>query len=407
MLSRCRETFRQGSSLCPDGGDALSGRHLEICRIFAGNLRKKDKRVLRTNRYVRALCVLLSVMAAGCMKYSADPACQEGGNLPISFSAPVVSTITKADASCAAYPESSSFGVYALYCPDGNFAGWENTSGAKPYIDGAEFRYDGALDDATPGKGGWVSDPPYYWPTAGKMTFAAWSPYSVKKTYGPGFSYGKTGLSIEGFTTGPKDGVDLMYSERVYDKSSSLGANSVHDGIDIVFHHALAALSFRAASSVSGVTVDITKIMIWGISRKGDFHENVRETATSPSTYVSEPVWTDVTDKYTDSDPLVVDWSMSSYSGGGKVSPSHDMFIIPQAISDGARMKVYYTVKVGDSSPVPAVSQEVELSGRKTVSQEAVLDEWKMAHRYVYTLRLGLQPIRFSVDVSPWGGDGI
>lgn len=319
---------------------------------------------------------------AGCMKTTPEQPVSSDNPLPISFQTPIVSAITKS-VSNADYPQSSSFGVFGV-CHSGDFGRWND---AKLLIDGAKFGYVGTIDDATAGSGAWCSDPVYYWPKSGKMTFAAWSPYLVKDQYGTNFSYGSNGLSVNDFTTSPDNSIDLMYSERAYNKTSSDGENTKYDGIDLIFHHTLAALTFKAVSAAPKVKIAVTKIAISGICKKGNFCENVDETV--PSSYKSSPAWSNLSEMYTEADPLVV--------------TSDELFIIPQDIAADAKMRVYYTIQVGDASPIPCVSSWTSLSGR-TYDSGAALDKWEMAHRYVYNLRIsGMVQIRFSVDVDSWG----
>lgn len=338
---------------------------------------------------------LLALSLAGCGKAYPEVVEPEVSDRRIDFPTPLVSAATRAATDNVDYPESSTFGVFGLYYLEGDFAGWEKTEKSSLYIPGAEFKFDKGIDDSTQGAGAWISDPEYYWIHRGKMTFAAWSPFRAKNA--GTLTYGAAGLNVDGFDTGANGDMDLMYSERVYDKSSSEGSNSKYDGIDIVFHHALASLKFKTASDFSSqastqpAKISVSRIVIWGLCRQGNFNENVDEI--NPSRYVSNPGWSDRSLAYTKDDPLVI-------SGDAL-----EAFIIPQRISDDAALKVYYTVQVGNSNPVPAVSPEISLSGNKRKDTGTEIEEWNMATRYVYTLTFSnLYPIKFSVDVSPWGG---
>lgn len=334
----------------------------------------------------------LALLAAGCGKADPGTDIPEVGDRRIGFPTPLVSVATKAGSdNGTGYPETSTFGVFGLYYPKGDFNGWETTDGASLYIPGAEFMFNEKKDDSTPGAGTWISDPAYYWMKTGKMAFAAWSPFSAKDS--GKLSYGKVGLSVVGFSTGDNGDCDLMYSERVYDRTSSEGDNSVYDGIDIVFHHPLAGLKFKTVTAEgSSAKISVSRIVLWGMARKGDFKENVDE---SKGSYESNPVWENLEDEYSRKDSLVVE--------GGE---SIDAFIIPQEITPDARMKVYYTVRIGNSNPVPAVSDEIRLAGSKISGTDTEIAEWKMATRYVYTLAFSdLYPIRFSVDVLGWGSE--
>lgn len=341
------------------------------------------------------LCVtLLAWPVAGCVELSRDTDAQEQVQRGIAFPTPLVGSTTKAGTGDALYPQDESFGIFGIYYPSGSFSGWDGTGGSTLYINGAEFKYDTSIDDATSGFGAWISAPVYYWPKGGRMTFAAWSPYNVKNTYGDKFWYGSSGLGIDGFSTGSDGNCDLMYAERAYDKcSSDGGTNTTYDGIDIVFHHALSALRFCASTSSQGVKVTVTRVVLWGFARQGNFRENVTEDVGNPANYASTPSWDNLSDYYSVSDSLVV-------SG-----PDFETFIIPQEgtpVKD-AGMRVYYTVQVGNGNPVPAVSKNLPLLGHTLTGSTDTFDGWEMAKRYNYNLLLTDQhQIRFSVKVASW-----
>ena len=109
------------------------------------------------------------MLASGCTKLQPHldggkgDSYPEPGEHPISISCPLVSPSTKAWAGEMPlnYSTDESFGVYALYYPTGNFAGWDKTPGSTIYIDGAEFSYDSSINDATEGSGAWSATPGY------------------------------------------------------------------------------------------------------------------------------------------------------------------------------------------------------------------------------------------------------
>lgn len=351
------------------------------------------------------------MLASGCTKLQPHLDSGKGnsytepGEHPISISCPLVSPSTKALAGEMPldYSTDESFGVYALYYPEGNFSGWESTTGAFTYIDGAEFSYNSSINDSSEGSGAWSATPGYYWPKGGKMTFAAWSPYRAKND--GTLSYGPSGLKLTGFTTADKgsEHYDLLYSERVYDKSDCSGTSAQYDGIDLLFRHALSSLHFTACSSVSTANIRISKIVIYDIYKTGDFNENISEI--NPSTYSSSPAWTLGSAQYTADSPLVVYENNSGtaaptlpQSGSGTTLAVGFALPIPQDITS-AKMKVYYNVQIGSAEPVPTVSQALNL-GSGTVTQ------WNRQTRYTYNLILGAQQIRFSVNVNGWSDSG-
>ena len=352
------------------------------------------------------------MLASGCTKLQPHldggkgDSYPEPGEHPISISCPLVSPSTKALAGEMPlnYSTDESFGVYALYYPTGNFAGWNNTPGNMIYIDGAEFSYNSSIDDTSEGSGAWSATPGYHWPKGGQMTFAAYSPHRAAAA-ADAIDYTKSGLQLTNFTTADSGAqqYDLMYSDRVYDKSDCSGTSSQYDGIDLIFRHALTSLHFNARSSVSTAVIKISKIVIYDIAKTGDFSENVDET--TPLTYSSSPAW-NVSGKatYTEADPLVV-YEDTNHSAsalptdGSTFLPIGKALPIPQDLTN-AKLKVYYNIQLGSADPVPTVSQALSLSGR--TSGTDVINNWKMQTRYSYNLILGAQQIRFSVDVRSW-----
>ena len=351
---------------------------------------------MKNQAYIFALSLLL----ASCTRITpASP--DTGAPREITLAQPLVAPSTKAFAGEMPlnYSTDESFGVYALYYPTGNFAGWNNTPGSMIYIDGAEFSYDSSINDTSEGSGAWSANPGYYWPKGGQMTFAAWSPYRAKNNCT--ISYGPTGLQLTNFTTADKgsEQYDLLYSERVYNKADCSGTSAQYDGIDLLFRHALTSLHFTACSSVSTANIRISKIVIYDIYKTGAFNENISKT--NPSTYSSSPAWTfDGKAKYTEASPLVVYEDNSGTAApvlplqGSTPLAVGFALPIPQNIAS-AKMKVYYNVQLGSAEPVPTVSQALVL-GSGTVTL------WKIQTRYTYNLILGAQQIRFSVNVRGW-----
>lgn len=353
-------------------------------------------------KHIYIACLLA---LTGCIETVPD--CLPEVEVPVTFPSPVVEpTVKAADGPLGTiYSTQESFGVFALY-HQGAFNGW--TSGSI-YIDGAEFSYDASINDSSEGSGAWISSPSYYWPNTGKMTFAAWSPYRAKD-YSTSLSYGADGLTISGFHNSDETGrqFDLMYSDRAIDrtKDSHAGTSTTYDGVDIVFHHALSAVIFQARSSITTSKIRVSKIVLYDIVRSGDFSEGTDET--DPSVYSSSPSWTLLSsDKYTEDSPLVVysDNSVSESnvlpSDAASSYPVGCVMPLPQAIN-AAKLKVYYTVQIGTSDPVPTVSQPVDIGTSVVSGGSEVINSWQMGKKYIYTLVLGAQKISFDVDLQTW-----
>ncbi|MGN1220207.1 MAG: fimbrillin family protein [Candidatus Cryptobacteroides sp.] len=361
-----------------------------------------------------ALPLLFSCLAVETLSPEEGP-----GDREIRVSTPVVSPSTKAASGEIGinYDINESFGVYGLYYQSGSFTSWKTVpsgdsdypDGSQIYIDGAEFLYDGSIDDTSSstdpngGSGAWSANPSYYWPKYGKLAFAAWSPYRAKDDCS--LSYDDDGFHFSDFTTS-YDGsshYDLMYSDRVVDKTASVGTSAIYDGIDLQFHHILSSVKFLSKAGSASTKIRVSKIVVYDIVRKADFNMPSWTITTMSST---DPGYD--TYYYTESNPLVVYLddtiteenvlSTSAYKETGFVLP------IPQDISS-AKFKVYYSVQLGSADPVPTVSSPINLGGQTISSGEGAgtaLNEWKKSTRYTYSLVLGLQQIKFNVSIENW-----
>ena len=203
----------------------------------------------------------------------------------ISFVPPVAEKSTRAWIGDVkdTYPIKEDFSVYGMF-HKGSFTKWA-AEGNTLYIDNQTCHYDASVGGWSPWDGGNYVN--IYWPSGGKLTFAAYSPARAK-THGT-VSYGTTGLQIANFVV-RKSGYaaaadnttdtiqyDLMYSERSYDKTSSTGSESPYSGVDLKFHHALSKVTFSAKTSIKavGAEVRLKKIVLTNVARKGTFNETM------------------------------------------------------------------------------------------------------------------------------------
>ena len=362
------------------------------------------------------LAAFAGILLAGCTSDEQTEVATSRTDNPIVFNSPIVNAQTRAAVAGeqprtdGKYSTSEKFRVYAVQ-HIGNFQGW-NADGTQLYLNNLEVSY---KDD----NGGWAPSDPVYWPKTenAKLTFAAYSP-SDANDFNP--VYNNTGLSFTGFT--PKSNVaeqyDLMYSSRSYNRTASTNlltsgtghTTSSYDGVDILFHHALSSINFKAktAANYSDTEIKIQKITINNAYTKADFSENI----TNETTYASSPAWSNF---QTPRNYVVYDSETSALSTTVTELLGKPALLIPQkmdgsdattAAAQEIKVTGNYTIKVGDGEAVAQTGIVSFVNGNNgdyfTDGTNAIV-AWEMGKRYTYTISIGLNNIiYFSPEVDNW-----
>lgn len=340
------------------------------------------------------IAAIASVAFASCVKN--DPAPSVTEQHEITFAAPVVGTATKVtpgELSGAVYPTADHFNVYAVW-HDGDFAGWGSGS---LYMDDVETQYDDTYN-------GWRPLDRHYWPKNGKMTFAAYSPKELD-SYSTSHSYTATGLKISGFQVqaDAKNHVDVLYSERSYnkEKTSADNTNTPYDEVDIDFKHALSSIQFTAKTKTNYGTTEIKlkKITLYGVNSKGDFDEKVDETV--PGTYKDEPTWTNPSEVVAEANAYVYynnttgqALSDAAWVMNGQANQT-DLICLPQTLPATATVVVTYSI-----NPPGASTAAVDVTLEKKIN--TLTTEWEPGKRYTYHLTISLDEIYFAPEVTDW-----
>ena len=363
------------------------------------------------------LAAFAGILLAGCTSDEQTEVATSRTDNPIVFNSPIVNAQTRAvpgeQPVNGKYSTSEKFRVYAVQ-HIGDFQGWKN--GTQLYLNNLEVSYSASIEGTT--KGGWKPSYPVYWPKTehAKLTFAAYSP-SEASEFHP--TYNGSGLSLTGFT--PKSNVaeqyDLMYSSRSYNRIASRNAltsgtghtTNSYDGVDILFHHALSSINFKAktAANYSDTEIKIQKITINNAYTKADFSENI----TNETTYASSPVWSNF---QAPRDYVVFNGETSKLTTTATDLLGKPALLIPQRM-DGTdasstaqeiKVTVNYTIKVGDGEAVAqtgVVSFKNGNSGSYFTDGTNAIEAWERGKRYTYTISIGLNNIiYFSPEVDNW-----
>lgn len=329
------------------------------------------------NRIIRIAASALGVtlLLAGCFK-TLDPA-QAGGNFPISFSAG--SSLLRDDATKAAYPDNTSFGVFAY---KGNMNG-ANNSLAPNFMYNVEVAHDGTS---------YTYSPIRFWPSVSeKLSFWAYSPYSAS----PVLYKAGVGSTTE-FTSATKgipdiqytaDGhTDFMVSDVVRNKTS----NDNSGVVVIPFNHALSMVD------VSVVKVDPTSK--YTVKLKAVRFDGIYSTAVLRSSGWAD--WSGARGNlvlYAD-DPAdnTDDITLTT-----SAAPLQTVIPLPQELTNAAaRLHVEFSVSYAGILHERTTAREVLLS---TVFED-VGAHWEKNKHYTLELRVSPDdPIEFTVSWSDWG----
>ena len=377
------------------------------------------------------LAAFAGILLAGCTSDEQTEVATSRTDNPIVFNSPIVNAQTRAavageqpvwDATNSKYIYSTSenFRVYAVQ-HIGNFQGW-TAAETQLYLNNLEVIYKPSINDNGTTKAGWEPSFPVYWPKTenAKLTFAAYSPSDANE-FNP--EYNRSGLSLTGFT--PKSTVaeqyDLMYSSRSYNRTASRNeltpgtdhTTDSYDGVDILFHHALSSINFKAktAAIYPNTEIKIQKITINNAYTTADFKENI--TNEDVDNFERAPYWSNF---QTPRNYVVFEGETSALSTTVTGPLGSPALLIPQkmngtdasspAQAQEIKVTVNYTIKVGDGRAVDQTGVVSFVNGNNsgyfTDGTNAIV-AWEMGKRYTYTISIGLNNIiYFSPEVDYW-----
>lgn len=350
-----------------------------------------------------ALLAAMSLAAlAACTKN--EPAPSVTDQQEITFASPIMSPATKAATEIADnFPKENDFAVFAHYYE----SGYTTLGEGVQYMNNVQVTY-----GATPGgtNGSWGSNPAYYWPKGGSLTFAAYAPHMAAVA-----TYDATGIHFSDYQIADlaEDQVDLLFSERAYDQTSAnqIDENPYYYGVQINFLHALSSIKFKVAMdpTLAASTLDyefvVTKIDILNAYSQGDFNQNLTDGNNNKTPDAASGDWTDYqaeTDYVAYNDPTGISLTDNNVKETVTGDNATNLILLPQKMkhvsAKDVKVRVTYEMrhKYMDEEEYITTVSEVSLNSSDSVK------EWLRGKRYVYTLTLGLEEIRFAPKVEAW-----
>ena len=305
----------------------------------------------------------------------------------ITFDTPVLAPATKADEiKGTTFPDTVDFAVFAWY--NASELTGTNVDAGSLYMKDVTVNYDSTKDDTTTGKGAWKPASVYFWPKNGFLAFDAYSPSSVSATCDA-----TTGIAFSDFvaSTSYDDQIDLLYSNRVINKQSSVEHNNnTYDGVNIPFNHALSVVRVfvKASTATDANLIKVKSVKFMNIKNKGNF---------------SQAVWTP---EETDVNLVIGDAADSTSSFAISTAEKQygkNHIVLPQVFTgDSAVLEIKYDILgQGGVEPLEQVAK-LNLASQSAVGAENHTGSWLMGKRYNYHITFGLNEIYFAPSITDW-----
>lgn len=388
--------------------------------------------------------VVASVAFASCTKNEVRTV-EDNQDRQITFQAVVHKASTKATgtfADNASYPTTETFGTFAYL------------DVSSTYINNAEVKN---TTNATSGDA-WTTDPAYYWPKQGSLTFMSYSPYSIcnETTVTCDISNPSLeGIVIPNWDVDKHQTVDVMIADRIDNQNSNTtnASGTSWNGVPTVFRHKLAqVVDFKLNTTENYAKIDggglntvgskqffVNEIGIYKVKHKAKF---VSSNAPS-NTSIGE--WSAWSDSY-----LSYDWYLNNnngpvneftYTDAGTTCPktgqssnlsSGDYYnikdygyllVMPQNFTGSTLVdtstpptgntpfiKFVYTIRTwwGNQETEPKSYTDETVTVFQTLatihgSTETAPKGWEINKRYTYTISVSLDQIYWAPSVADWG----
>ncbi len=369
------------------------------------------------------IAAIAGAALVSCTKNEVAPSVNE--QQEISFAAPVISPSTKVTEVADNYSTDLTFSVWAHY-----YDQTEDNSVYTSFAEGEIYMNEVVVEhDAT--IAGWKNKTTtYYWPKNGSLTFIAYSPSSVA-AYA---DVDENGIKFTDYVVGtPEDQVDLLFSERAYNKTSVDRTTDEADpyaGVQINFKHALSSILFRvkAHEEYPGTVLTVKKIEVLNAYSTGDFTQGLADqngattgqkvtidgvetqTAAAWSDYATETPYT----AYESATGIVLSHTNAVYTHNANATATTnttDLILLPQDLkhtttTKDVTIKVTYTLENEDmEAPIQQVAEVSLVTGYEGgyfTDGTNNISAWEMGKKYTYTIEVGLNEIYFDPRVEAW-----
>lgn len=313
------------------------------------------------------------------------------------------------------YPTDRPFGTFAFfYTPSVGY-----TKDAPKYIDNAKVENTSGASSGS----AWTTNPKYYWPKQGCLTFMSYSPYEELKTIVTCQSENDAlaEIKIPNWDVDANQNVDIMIADRV-DNLTANGENAGYTGVSTVFRHKLAQIvEFSVKTKEDFGNLDehnlpqagsklffLQKIEIQNIVTNGTFSSGVK-----PSNELGAiGIWTNVDPLATNSYDWYVNSETALVKGGayefnttpvalssGTIKNNGYLLVRPQtfAASDNKKIEITYVIRSYTSAT--AYSDETVV---QSFNIHSATESWDINKKYSFTITVDLNQIYWAPSVENW-----
>ena len=349
------------------------------------------------------IAAIAGAALVSCTKNEVAPSVNE--QVAITFDTPVMSAATKAATEIpATFPTDKDFAVYAHHYANG----YSTLAAGTRYMTNVQVEYQAHTTNGT-----WGSDPVYFWPKNGSLTFAAYAPYMTS-----GVEYANTGFKFTDYTiaTEAENQVDLLFSERAYDKTltDQKDMNNYYYGVQINFLHALSSIQFKVAmeqelaDNALDYKIIVEEIKVLNAYSKGDFSQDLEDgpNKTTPAvTTTANKGWSGQEEE----ENYVAYEGAFTVPTDGTAGATYDaednetnLILLPQAMkheTNDVTVQVTYKFRHKEMDEGVYITNNVSSVSLNT---SETVKEWLRGKRYIYTLTIGLDEILFAPTVTDW-----
>lgn len=355
-----------------------------------------------------AACVAL----AACTKNEVKPV---NVDQEITFQAVVDKAATKAGTfdNSATYPTDRPFGTFAFfYTTSGGY-----TKDAPKYIDNAKVEN---TTSATSGEA-WTTNPKYYWPKQGFLTFMSYSPYNelnTKVTCAP-TKDAMAEIKITDWDVDANQDVDIMIADRV-DNLTANGSHGGYTGVPTVFRHKLAQIvKFSVKTKEDFRNLDennlpqagsklffLKKIELQKIVTKGSFSSGIE-----PSN-INIGVWFPLTSSegtdytwYNNEEATLAKGNASEFNttavalSSGDINTNGYLLVRPQNFAENDNKKIKITYVIRSYTSASDYSDETVVQSFNIYS---ATQSWGINKKYSFTITVDLNQIYWAPSVENW-----
>ena len=314
------------------------------------------------------------------------------------------------------YPTDRPFGTFAFfYTTSGGYS-----KDAPKYIDNAKVENNGATSGNA-----WTTNPVYYWPKLGYLTFMSYSPYealnSTVKCEAAADAMAE--IKIPNWDVDANQTVDIMIADRIDNLQANVpNVNDSYNGVKTVFRHKLAQIvdfSIKTASNFGNLDASnnpqagskiffLKKIVLKDIVTNGSFSSGVE-----PGSGAGEiGIWSDATTPakkdytwYNNEEGTLVQGGEYEFNTtaiklkSGDIKTNDYLLVRPQTFDPADTKKVEITYVIRSYTSATAYSDE---EVKQSFNIHSATPSWDINKKYSFNITVGLDQIYWAPSVENW-----